>query len=92
MALAMVHYSRRHWLEAYAAANRALSIRNRDLVYTCDPMVWGSLPHDLASISAWNLGMTKEAIEQGEIAVSLDPDNARLADNLKWFKGEKVAQ
>ena len=91
VALSLIYYTRKHWLEAYAAAMRALSIRNRDLVYTCDPTVWGASPHDLAAISAWNLGMAKEAIEQGELAVNLEPENARLVENLKWFKGEKVA-
>lgn len=87
--LATLYYLQAKWQECYGAAMRAISINNRELVYTVDPAVWGSQPHDLAAIAAWNLGMRWIAAKQGEIAVSLDPNNERLKENLLWFRGEK---
>jgi hypothetical protein len=66
------------WQECYGAAMRALSVRDRELVYTVDPAVWGAHPHDLAAISAWNLGMRDIAAEQGRLALDLEPENDRL--------------
>ena len=68
---------------------RALSIKNRELVYTVDPIVWGPRPHDLAALAAWNLGLKDAALEHGKLAVELDPNDGRLKDNLSWYLGEK---
>lgn len=89
--LAMLMYRSARWEECYAFSMRALKITDRALVYTCDPAVWGFWPHDLAAISAWHLGLIKTAIEQGEKAVELAPDDLRLRDNLEWFTGKKAA-
>ena len=70
---------------------RALAIKNREFVYTVDPAVWGAHPHDLAALAAWNLGMKEVAIEQGQIACDLDPNDQRLRENLLWYTGKKAA-
>lgn len=84
--LALSCYSHGAWAECYAAASRALEITNREHVYTCDPVVWGSLPHDLASIAAWNLGMLADALSHGRAAVQLNPGDERLARNVKFME------
>jgi glycosyltransferase involved in cell wall biosynthesis len=84
--LAMLMYRQSRWPECYAAAKRALSITQRDLVYTCDPEVWGHWANDLASISAWQLGMKEEALEQAELAVQATPTDQRLINNLSFIK------
>jgi tetratricopeptide (TPR) repeat protein len=89
--LAMLMYRSQRWEEAFAYAMRALRITDRQMVYTCDPEVWGAQPHDLASIAAWHLGLTDVAIEQGQKAVELSPDDARLRANLEWFSGKMAA-
>jgi glycosyltransferase involved in cell wall biosynthesis len=86
--LSMLMYRQSRWLECYAYAKRALGILDRNLVYTCDPAVWGAQPHDLAAISAHWLGLKDEAIAQGMKAVELAPDDNRLAHNLRWYMGE----
>jgi hypothetical protein len=63
----------------------ALEIKDKQLVYTCDPEVWGSKPHDLAAISAYNLGLREEAIRHGQAAADLSPDDERLARNLEYY-------
>ena len=80
---------------SFAYAMRALRITDRLKVYTCDPKVWGAMPHDLASIAAWHLGLHDKSVEQAKIACELEPDDARLRGNLAWIqdalKGEKAA-
>lgn len=89
VALALLHYNHGNWAACYAAAHKALTIKDRPAVYTCDPASWGALPHDLLAIASWRLGFREEALAQGQIAASLDPNDERLQENLKWFKGEK---
>lgn len=84
--VAMAAYRRNDWIECYGAAMKALAITDRQLVYTCDPAVWGAKPHDLAAIAAYNLGISQKAIEQGELAVAAEPNDTRLAANLEHYK------
>jgi tetratricopeptide (TPR) repeat protein len=81
--IAKLAYERHMWAECYGAALSALAIKNRELVYTVDPEVWGSKPHDYASIAAWNLGMMDAAIEQCELAIQHAPNDERLQENLR---------
>jgi hypothetical protein len=76
------------WTGAYNAATTALRITDKEAVYTMDPSVWGAKPHDLLAIAAYHLGMQKEAIKHGEIAVGLAPADNRLQTNLQYYKGE----
>ncbi len=89
--LAMIFYIQSRWPECYAASMRALSIKDKQLVYTCDPAVWGHWAHDLASISAWNMGLKDIALEQAELAVKCTPEDNRLIENLR-FIGNAVAK
>jgi glycosyltransferase involved in cell wall biosynthesis len=82
--LAMLMYRQSRWEECYAYAMRALRITDRAMVYTCDPAVWGAQAHDLASISAWHLGMRDVSVEQARLAVEKEPNNERLEANLAF--------
>lgn len=84
--LAQSCYSKQDWQGCYAAAECALTVKDKALVYTMNPEVWGPLPHDLLAISAYHLGKRDKAIEQGSIALSLEPDNTRLANNLTYYQ------
>lgn len=86
--LAKLAYQRGDWTQCYSATKTALEIDQREWVYTVDPEVWGALPHDYASIAAWNLGLKGEAIRQAEQALRLDPSNDRLRTNLEFMSGE----
>lgn len=81
--IAKITYRIGNWPECYGACLSALAITNRELVYTVDPEVWGVLPHDYASIAAWNMGLIDQAIHHAENAVKLEPDNERLLANLR---------
>lgn len=85
--LAMLYYRQHRWPDCYAASMRALEIKDKQLVYTCDPAVWGHWAHDLASISAWHMGMKEVALEQGKLALMHSPEDARLQANLAFMAG-----
>ena len=84
--LAESYMAKKMWRECYEAALRALDIKDKALVYTMRPDVWGSLPHDLIALSAYNLGMMCEARHHGEIALELEPNNERLKTNLEFYR------
>lgn len=89
IALSMHYYQSSMWELSYAAATRALSITERPLEYLNEAESWGDLPHDLASIAAWNLGLVNEAIMHAENAKELAPGDARIANNLSFYKEAK---
>ena len=89
LALAELYYKTARWPDCYAAAMRVIGITKRELVYTADPSAWGYKPHDLAAISAWRIGLKEASIEQGKLAIELEPNDNRLKDNMLWYTGEK---
>ena len=84
--LAMLMYRQSRWVECFAYAMRALKITDRAKVYTCDPVVWGAQPHDLASIASWNLGIYGPAYRHAKIACELEPEDIRLLANLEYIR------
>lgn len=83
----LAHYCYRWhmWEECYASAKRALAITDKQLVYTCDPEVWGPKPHDLAALAAYHIGLKDEALQQGKAALELAPNDERLKANLDYY-------
>jgi glycosyltransferase involved in cell wall biosynthesis len=82
--LAMLMYQQRRWEECFAFSMRALKVTERQQVYTCDPLTWGYWAHDLASVSAWQLGLRDVATEQAKLALGFAPDDERLRKNLEY--------
>lgn len=80
--LAMLYYRQHRWPECFAMSMRALTIKNREAVYTCDPAVWGHWSHDLAAVAAFNMGMNGIALEQAKLALEKTPNDARLKANV----------
>jgi len=89
--MASLAYHKQDWQTCYDAAMRALEIKDKALVYTMDPTVWGAKPHDLAAIAAWNLSMYNEAMAQGALACELAPDDERLKQNLAFYSMKEAA-
>lgn len=85
--LAQSCYAKNDWQQCHDAVMQALTIKDKAAVYTMNPEVWGYLPHDLAAISAYHLGKYDVAIEQGQLALDMEPDNTRLANNLTHYQG-----
>ena len=84
--LAVLCYNQKRWAECLAYALRGLQITTKELVYTVDPMVWGSQLHDLVVVAAVNLGMKTLALEHAMIAVTLAPHWADSAKNLELVR------
>jgi len=89
VAMADMCYQQGRWPECYAYAMKAVNIKHRANNYTEDPNCWGWRPHDFAAIAAFRLGLKDAAIEQGKIAVELEPGDERLKNNLKFYLGEQ---
>jgi glycosyltransferase involved in cell wall biosynthesis len=83
--LARHAYFTKDWELCYTQSLEALAIKEKPLDYLCEEFAWKDLPHDLASISAWNLGKTQEAIYQIVLAIEHNPKDARLRDNLNFY-------
>lgn len=81
--LSQHYYNIEDWRNCYKYAMDALKITKHPMDYTCTPESWGYLPHDLASISAWHLGMYRESLEQAKLALSRSPEDKRLQNNMK---------
>ncbi len=88
--LAQHYYEKNNWPQCYAAATRALTITERNLVYINEATSWGSLPWDLAAISAYHLGLFKSALEFGTTALECSPQDERLQANMKWYNDALV--
>ena len=79
--LSVFAYMQRDWNLSYYTAMKALSIKNKELVYTMDPSAWGEKPYMYASIAAWNLGKHEEARQLNEEALKFAPTDALLLKN-----------
>lgn len=80
-------YTKKRWDECYVAAKRCLEIQTKRDGFTQDPRAWGAISYDLAALSAFNVGLKKQALEWGEKALELQPGDARLIQNLNFYKG-----
>jgi tetratricopeptide (TPR) repeat protein len=83
-------YLAKDWDLCYEQSLKALAIKEKPLDYLCEDFAWKDLPHDLASIAAWNLGKKEEAIEQVILAISYNPNNARLNKNLEFYRDKTI--
>lgn len=82
------YYSRKNWAKCKEYAENGLKIKRKEAVYTMDPAVWGSKPHDLIAISAYNLTDYDLAIKHGELAANLSPEDTRLQNNLIFYQAK----
>lgn len=83
--LAQHHYHRKQWKECLDAAKLALTIQDKPLDYLCEEFAWGSLPWDLAAIASYWLGDSAAALEYGQKAVEISPEDTRLLNNLTFY-------
>jgi hypothetical protein len=63
-----------------------LKIVHKLEIYTTSAASWDYRLNDFAALSAYNLGLKEIAIEQGELALKLDPENERLKTNLGFYR------
>jgi hypothetical protein len=83
VALAQYHYFQKNWQECYDASLKGLKTLPAKH-YLAQPNSMFQL-NDFASLSAWELGLKKEAITYANKAVSITRDQ-RILDNLAFYK------
>jgi len=86
VALAHEYYERQEWALCYVAASRCLAITEPNGSFLNEGSAWGALPHDLASIAAYHLGIRDKALEHVQAALDFAPDDERLLGNLKLIR------
>lgn len=85
-ALSCFLYRQQEWYGLAIASERALSCNTRSLWFTDEPEAWGAHPHDLAALAAYHIKDIDRAVAFGNTALALDPQNARLAENLTAYQ------
>jgi glycosyltransferase involved in cell wall biosynthesis len=86
LALAQMYHDCEQWSECYDHAKRALDIIQHPMDYSCEPEAWSWQPYDLASLGAWNMRLYAEALDLAEQAHMENPDDARLATNVRLIR------
>jgi glycosyltransferase involved in cell wall biosynthesis len=89
--LAQFYYDKNNFAGCLFAANKVLSINNKQGLYLNEADAWGWKPHDVAAIAAYNVGSYEMAIIQGLIALRLNPGDARLQENVRYYE-EKIPE
>jgi tetratricopeptide (TPR) repeat protein len=84
--LSVFAYMQMDWELSYYTAKKALSIKDKALVYTMDPSAWEEKPYMYASIAAWHLGKIEEARQLNEEALKFSPENPLLLSNREAMK------
>ncbi|MBE6935537.1 MAG: glycosyltransferase [Ruminococcaceae bacterium] len=84
--LAFLYFREENWAGVLFACQSALRIRERPAIYINEPMAWGALPYDLASLAWYHLGNPAEALAAAETALRLSPADTRIAQNLQFFQ------
>jgi tetratricopeptide (TPR) repeat protein len=84
--LARHYYTQQNWKECLSWSRLALLVKEKPLDYLCEEFAWSELPYDLAAIASYNLGDKEAACRYGEIALSLNPEDDRLARNMEFYK------
>ena len=85
-ALAKLLYFQRKYFDCYIVLKSMLEIKNRNLTYISMSECWNEVPYDLLALCSHFLGMKKEAYNHCLFALSKNPQNNRLKENLKYFK------
>lgn len=83
---ALMEYELENYSEVETLCFKALQIKSHEKTYINEPFSWDSTIYDLLAISAYHLKRYDQAVYFGDIALSFEPDNERLLNNLKIFK------
>jgi tetratricopeptide (TPR) repeat protein len=73
------------WLNLFWACSNGIEKTHRTGSYLDDASCWGFRLFDLGAIAAWHLNTMDLAVQWGQKALELDPNNQRLKNNLDFF-------
>jgi len=83
--MGMLYYNKQDYEKALMFMEEAILIQEKPLDYLCEDFAWGPLPYDTAAISAFHLNNKELALRYGGVALSFDPGNERLMNNLTYY-------
>jgi len=89
--LSEYYYGKNIYAGSLFAASKALAIKDKGGLYLNEASAWSWKPYDLAAIAAYNLGSYEDAYMSGLKALSLNPEDTRLQDNVRYYE-EKIPQ
>lgn len=78
-------HSQSDWLNLFWACTNGIEKTRRAGSYLDDNHCWGFRLFDLGAIASWHLNAIDRAVEWGQKALELDPQNQRLKNNLDFF-------
>jgi tetratricopeptide (TPR) repeat protein len=84
-------YNLSDWPLGFCMTDMALRISEKSGSYLTEAEAWGPEIYDLGAIAAYWLGMYERARDWARAALALQPDNARLAGNLRLIE-EKIEE
>ena len=85
VALAQYYHDTQQWGKCLAAAEAAMSLRDKALSYLTESWAWGSLAPDLASVAAYHLCEYPKAYNYANVALMHEPHNDRIRKNIEDF-------
>jgi tetratricopeptide (TPR) repeat protein len=84
--LANYYHKLSMWQACRNACFNALAVEEKPLDYLCEDWAWGELAYDLMALSSYKLGLRQEAEKYGRIALSLNPNDQRLQNNMGFYR------
>ncbi|BBY62970.1 tetratricopeptide repeat-containing glycosyltransferase [Mycolicibacterium helvum] len=82
-AMAILAYLRKDWSLVMSMVEKTLAITDDVSGYLRDEVCWGASPHDLGAIACYWLGLYERSRDYAATALEIEPDDQRLADNLR---------
>ncbi len=83
--LAVFYFEQKDYVKSALFFKEMLKIQNRQLNYISSPHCWGSLPYDYLSLCFYYFGNITKAVENVDIAITLNPSDERLKNNKTFF-------
>lgn len=81
--IAFFYYYSKEYIQCLSACERAFSIEQKSLDYLTESFAWDDRLYDIASISAFELGLVNKAIFYCTKAIKLNPEETRYQLNLE---------
>ncbi|MBE6140495.1 MAG: glycosyltransferase [Firmicutes bacterium] len=84
--MTLLKYQQKDWLKTIEYGLQALKITKNDNKYINEIYSWNETVNDILSIAYYNINNFNEAIKNAKIALSINPNNERIKNNLKLFQ------
>ncbi len=77
------------WAGVIYYGEKAASIKIRSDCGINESEAWSAAVYDLLSLGYWFTGRPERAVDSGEIALELEPDNERIIRNIQFYRQGK---